>query len=385
MLQYKYMRIPIDLLPDAIIEHYDLRLFIHDGYVYVEIRRGMYGLPQAGCLANDQLIAFLAPHGYRPVPLTPGLWRHDTKDIVFSLVDDDFGVRYTSRTDAKYLITALETAYEESTDWTGSRYCELTLKWDYDARTCDVSMPGYVERALHRFQHPTPTKPKHSPHPWEKPNFGAKTEFALMSDATAALDAADKRRILEVLGTLLFYARAIDSTLLTDIGELAIEQSEGTKNTMAKLTQLVNYCATHPCATIRFTASDMLLAVERDVSSLSVVKARSHAAGYFYITNAHTSPTAPLIHNGAVHALCHIMREVLSSAAEAELGALFHNGNKACPLRTTLNEMGHPQPTTPMATDNNTASGDCNLHRQAETVKAIDVRFYWIRNCVHPG
>ncbi len=385
MSRYEYMRIPIDMLPDAIIEQYDLRLLFHNGYVYVEIRRGMYGLPQARRLANDQLIAFLAPHGYRPVPLTPGLWRHDTTDIVFSLVVDDFGVRYTSRTDAEHLINTLESAYQVSTDWTGSRYCGLTLKWDYNARTCDVSMPGYIERALHRFQHPMPTKPEHSPHAWQKPTFGAKTQFALLPDVTAALDAADKRRVLEVLGTLLFYARAIDSTLLTAIGELATEQSEGNQNTMAKLAQLLNYCATHPSATIRFTASDMLLAVESDASYLSVVKARSCAAGYFYLTNKPTTPTDPLKPNGAIHLLCHIMREVLSSAAEAELGALFHNGKEACPLRIALEEMRHPQPATPMATDNNTASGIATDSVKQKRSKAIDMRFYWIRDRVHQG
>ena len=51
------------------------------------------------------------------------------------------------------------------------------------------------------------------------------------------------------------------------------------------------------------------------------------------------------------------MRDVLSSTAEAKLGALFHNGMEACPLRHALEEMGHPQAATPMATDNNTASG----------------------------
>jgi hypothetical protein len=348
MTRYEYMRIPIDMLPDVIIDQHNLRPLFPNGYVYVEICRGMYGLPQAGRLANNQLIAFLAPHGYRRIPLTSGLWRHDTKDIVFSLVVDDFGVRYTSRAVADHLISTLETAYQVSTNWTGSRYCGLTLQWDYDARTCcDVSMPGYIERALLRFQHPMPTKPEHSPHPWQKPNYGAKTQFALLPDATAALDATDKRRVLEVLGTLLFYARTIDSTLLTTIGELATEQSEGTETTMEKLAQLLNYCATHPTAIVRFTASDMLLAVESDASYLSVVKAQSRAAGYFYLTNTPSTPTAALKPNGAVHVLCHIMREVLSSAAEAELGALFHNGKDACPLRIALEEMGHPQPVQP--------------------------------------
>jgi hypothetical protein len=204
----------------------------------------------------------------------------------------------------------------------------------------------------------------------------------MLPDDATALDVTDKRRILEVLGTLLFYARAIDSTLLTAIGELATEQSEGTKTTMDKLSQLLNYCATHPNATVRFTASDMILAVESDASYLSIIKARSRAAGYFYLTNAPSTPTAELKPNGAVHVLCHIMREVLSSAAEAELGALFHNGKEACPLRIALEEMGHPQPATPMATDNNTASGIATDTVKQKRSKAIDMRFYWIRDRV---
>jgi hypothetical protein len=121
-------------------------------------------LPQAGKIANDQLINFLAPHGYEPVPLTHGLWKHTTRDILFTLVVDDFGVKYTKHSDADHLLTTLEKFYKVSTDWTGARYCGLTLDWDYKARTCDVSMPGYVERALQRFQHPTPTSPEVSPH-----------------------------------------------------------------------------------------------------------------------------------------------------------------------------------------------------------------------------
>jgi hypothetical protein len=385
MQRYEYMRIPIDMLPAAIIEQYNLRPLIHNNAVFVEIRRGMYGLPQAGRLANDQLIKFLAPHGYAPVPLTPGLWRHQTRDLVFSLVVDDFGIRYTDIADAEHLIATLEGAYQVSLDWSGARYCGLSLHWDYANRTCDISMPGYVERALQRFQHPAPHTPEHAPHPWQRPNYGAKTQFATLPDPAPALDAADKLRILEVLGTLLFYARAIDSTLLTAIGELATEQSHGTQTTMTKLAQLLNYCATHPDASVRFTASDMLLAVESDASYLSVAKGRSRAAGYFYLTNKQATPSSAFNPNGAVHVLCHIMREVLSSAAEAELGALFHNGKEACPLRIALEEMGHPQPATPIATDNNTASGIATDTVKQKRSKAIDMRFYWIRDRVRQG
>ena len=385
MARYEYMRIPIWLIPDAIFEQYNLLELVEDGYVFVEIRRGMYGLPQAGRLANDQLIKLMAPHGYHPVAITPGLWKHETRDIVFSLVVDDFGIRYTSKDDADHLLATLERHYQVSTDWSGARYCGLSLAWDYDKRTCDISMPGYVARALQRFQHVTPAKLEHSPHPWQRPNYGAKQQFTTAADTATALDAADKLRILEVLGTLLFYARAIDSTLLTAIGELATEQSAGTQTTMEKLTQLLNYCATNPDATVRFTASDMILAIESDASYLSVAKARSRAAGYFYLTSKPTKPSDAYKPNGAVHVLCHIMREVLSSAAEAELGALFHNGKEACPLRIALEEMGHPQAATPMATDNNTASGIATDTVKQKRSKAVDMRFYWIRDRVRQG
>ena len=171
--------------------------------------------------------------------------------------------------------------------------------------------------------------------------------------------------------------------MLVALGSLA--SAQGTKSTAQAVNQLLNYCATHPDASVRFTASDMLLAVESDASYLSVAKGRSRAAGYFYLTNLQSSPTTPFKPNGAIHILCHIMREVLSSAAEAELGALFHNGKEACPLRIALEEMGHPQPATPMATDNNTASGIVTDTVKQKRSKAIDMRFYWIRDRVRQG
>ena len=79
----------------------------------------MYGLPQAGRLANDQLIQLMASHGYQPIAVTPGLWKH----IVFCLAIDNFGLRYTSQADADHLLATLEQHYQVSTDWSGTCYC----------------------------------------------------------------------------------------------------------------------------------------------------------------------------------------------------------------------------------------------------------------------
>ena len=94
MARYEYMRLRIADMPDDVIEHYNLRdKATPDGYVYCEIQKGMYGLPQAGIIAQQLLKERLKKHGYRQSQTTPGLWKHDTRPISFSLVVDDFGVK----------------------------------------------------------------------------------------------------------------------------------------------------------------------------------------------------------------------------------------------------------------------------------------------------
>ena len=92
------MRLRLDLIPAEIIQRYKLHDFVDDqGWVYVEIRMGMYGLPQAGILANKLLEQRLNTKGYYHCQHTPGLWRHVWRDITFCLVVDDFGIKSTSR------------------------------------------------------------------------------------------------------------------------------------------------------------------------------------------------------------------------------------------------------------------------------------------------
>jgi hypothetical protein len=129
-----------------------------------------------------------------------------------------------------------------------------------------------------------------------------------------------------------------------------------------------------------------------DASYLSEAKARSRAGGIFFLSSPLANPTCapepndpPPPTNGALHILSSIMPMVLSSATEAELGALFYNAKDACMLRTTLTEMGHPQPATPIQTDNAVAAGISNDNVKQRRSKAIDMRFYWIKDRVKNG
>jgi hypothetical protein len=70
---------------------------VSDVHVYIEVQKGMCGMPQASILANQLLARHLAIHGYHQTKFTPGLWRHVTHPIQFTLVVDDFGVQYVGK------------------------------------------------------------------------------------------------------------------------------------------------------------------------------------------------------------------------------------------------------------------------------------------------
>jgi hypothetical protein len=110
------MKLPLTILPQEIIEKYDLKRLAVNGWVYLEIRKGMYGLKQAGLLANQLLQKRLKPFGYYPARHTPGLWLHNTKPTTFSLVVDDFAVKYVTKSDANHLRDGLLQHYEITTD-----------------------------------------------------------------------------------------------------------------------------------------------------------------------------------------------------------------------------------------------------------------------------
>ena len=161
MERSEYMKILLTHIPDEIIAEYALKRKVHsDGAIYIKIRKGMYGLPQAGMLANKLLKRRLAQHGYYEVRHTPSYWRHVWRPINFTLVVDDFGVGYEGNEHALHLLQTLCQYYEAvSIDWTGTLYCGITLKWDYLQRTCELSMPGYVQHApqqisIRNHQHP---------------------------------------------------------------------------------------------------------------------------------------------------------------------------------------------------------------------------------------
>ena len=111
----------IDLILQELIDLYDLGDKVKFdskgvGYVYMEIRKVMYGLLQSGILSKKLLKDRLTEYGYNEVAHTPGLYKHNTRPVWFTLVVDDFGIKYIGQENAQHLIDALKDFYEVEID-----------------------------------------------------------------------------------------------------------------------------------------------------------------------------------------------------------------------------------------------------------------------------
>jgi hypothetical protein len=263
--RYEYMRMLLSRFPEEIVDKYNRKALAVDGWVYIEIRKGMYGLKQAGLLANKLLQKHLVHFGYYPARHTPRLWLHKTRPIYFSLVVDDFAVKYVGKKHDDRLRNALLQSYELTMDWEAKVYSGMSLKWDYKNRTCDISMPGYVSNVLNKFQHNAPKHPQHTPSRYVTPVYGAKTQYTTR-DETLPLTAKQCLNIQKVTGSILYYARAVDPTVLMPLNDIATEQTKATEKTQAATNQLLDYLATHPDSTIRYHTSDMILHIHSDTS-----------------------------------------------------------------------------------------------------------------------
>ena len=191
MKRYEYMKIHRKFIPQDIFDKYELADKLAGDFVYVEIQKGMYGLPQSGRIANEWLKPHLEKWGCYECEHTHGLFKHETRPVMFALVVDDFGVQYIGKDNTEHLYECIKAkctcTYEEE----GDLCCGIKLEWNYDEHWVDLSMPGYVEKNLQRFTHIKPDKPQHAPHSCAEPIYGAKKQMAQVDESPEV--SADKK------------------------------------------------------------------------------------------------------------------------------------------------------------------------------------------------
>lgn len=371
----EYVRIKILDISQEFIHEYNLTEYESNGWVYFEINNGVYGLKQAVKLANDLLTEWLATQEYYQCATTPGLWRHKWHPITFVLIIDDFGIQYIQQCHAQHLLKALQQNYTVTTDWTGTKFAGIDIEWNYKKRTCCLSMKGYIDEMLLKYDHPQPCKPQHSPHAHREIIYGAKEQLVPDADTSKPNDDAGIKRIQGIIGSLLYYARAVDNKLLATLSTISSQQAKATENTAKAVHHLLDYVATYPQDGITYRASSMVLAAHSNASFLTEPGSRSCAGAHIFLSDDDIIPRQ----NGPVLTMLQIIKFVMASAAEAELAALYNTAREMIPLRNALKEMGWKQPKSPIQTDNSTATGFINDTIIQRQIKMIWMRLHWLR------
>jgi hypothetical protein len=126
MARPEFMCMKLAELPKEFTRIYKLHDLVNaNSFISIKIEKGMYGLPQAGILAQELLKKRLNKHGYYQSPITPGLWRHEFHLISFTLCIDNFGIKYIGREHVEHLSGIPKEHYKCSQDWSGTRYLEM--------------------------------------------------------------------------------------------------------------------------------------------------------------------------------------------------------------------------------------------------------------------
>ena len=243
-------------------------------------------------------------------------------------------------------------------------------------------MPGYIDKVCTWF-YSTNVAPKfvEAPYAWTTPQYGSiQPHLTTPINSSPLISAPEKTRLQEIVRSLLYFPRYVNSTILANLGSIRTNISDGTERVAEMAAYLFNFCANNRNPKVGYYASDVQLCGHTDASYLSVSKAQSRAAAYSYLSTddgAILPPNhnlkLPARPNGAVHVMSTLTQQVLSSATEAEVGATFYGYQDAIPLRNTLADLGHVQGATLIITYNEFCEFILNNTVKQRRSKAMDM------------
>jgi hypothetical protein len=378
----EYMWIRLCDIPPATVQHFNIKNYITSDStkVAVRIKGGMYGLPQAGLLAQKKLVKVLYDHGYYMCKNTTCLFKHKVLPTEFTLTVDDFAISHLPN-DLQHLLDALKSVYPITFE-TGTSiidYIGFKAEFNYHIpiRTCKLSMPGYMKAACDRFNiHPTTNT--HNPEIYVPVVYGSKAPQMAKQDVSPALSPADKTLVQQIVGVVLWYARGVDGTMLKAVNSVGSAQANPTEAVKAAAIQLLHYGHTYPNASITYRASDMILSIDADASYLGETGARSRAASTFkFVTRDN-----PDYENGLIECISTIIPTIVTGAAEAEYAGLFIAGQTGLAYRYTLQDLNCPQPSTGtrITCDNLTSGKIAHRKWKQKRSKPMDMRYHWVRD-----
>ena len=180
----------------------------------------------------------------------------------------------------------------------------------------------------------------------------------------------------------------VDPTMLPALNEISTQQSKPTALIINKCNRLLDYAASYPDAVIRYHVNDMILYVDTDAAYIVLPKSRSRIAGHFYLSDhppSNGTPNPKL--NGPILTICQKLKHVVASAAEAETGGMFFNGQAMVPIRYSIIATGHSRPdnVNPLKSDSKTGVGIVRSFMEPKCSKSWDMRYHWLEDRTKMG
>jgi hypothetical protein len=161
-------------------------------------------------------------------------------------------------------------------------------------------MPSYVKKKLQEYHHIVSKCNQTCPYTPAPKQFGSEAQSPLPPDLSPKLDKAGIKKVQKNVGSILYYARAINMTVLVALSTITAEQTIAMEHTLAKCTQMLDYLVHNVAAKVRFHSSDMILNIHSDTSYLSESKACSRTCSRFFM-GWQPADGKPIRINGAFH------------------------------------------------------------------------------------
>lgn len=377
----EWMWIPISHMSEQTIEKHDLRQYVHNKKILFQVNGTIYGHPASGHIAQNDLIEHLKKYDYTSTREVPCLFTHPTSGISFTLVVDDFGIKYTNDDNLKQFLSILQqpiSKWKIKVDRTGGKYNGIRLNWNYNENTLIQDIPNYVTDNIARLN--LQIKNRRTPAKYIPPQYG-KVEMAPEETETPCTP-EESKLIERVHGIFLYYSRKVDPIIKRALLDISLDLKSPTKTTLQAAYHLLGYMQRYPHAQTKYTACDMILRAQSDASHHGLPGSRSVAAGVHYLGEIN-EPNNYI--NGFIQVICKKIEEsVCTSAAESEYAALYINGQALCLPQQVLRVLNYPQhgPTT-ITTDNTIAQGIAHDTLTNRKSKAFLTRYHWIRDRIN--
>ena len=275
----------------------------------------------------------------------------------------------------------LRSKYTLKVDLTGRQYLGITIAFEGSPRCqyVDLYMPEAIEKIRQRFA-PELTRGAASPAIYIPPRYGAAAQ-QVPHEVSPALSPERKLWLQQLVGCVLYYARAVDYTMLPAVCAISSDQAHATEATLSAAYRLLAYAISYPDNCLRLYSCDMIVHLQADGSFHSRSNGRSVAGGFGFFGNR----DCPMQINGAVQAHSTVIDCVVASIGECEYASTFMEARAGEWIRTIGGALGYPQPATALFCDNACSVGLANNTVKIRRKRAIDTRFHWVRCRVRQG